>query len=928
MRKTKSRVSKQLRIPSIQLIESLSLPLEAPVWYPTAVKSGQRISIKAIVEYLNIDPANTRKAVLLIRAYDKAGNEVDVAFNKMAWSETFSAHFRYLAPTQNVAEELYTFVIPEEVTTIHFGFNRFLCSDDEQVVVSDLTIFPEIETEIIESNRKLETSDNHVVEKLSLPLEAPVWYPTAVKSGQRISIKAIVEYLNIDPANTRKAVLLIRAYDKAGNEVDVAFNKMAWSETFSAHFRYLAPTQNVAEELYTFVIPEEVTTIHFGFNRFLCSDDEQVVVSDLTIYPQEIEEEQEKPSKSIVVNQSLQEDNTIYQSSFLSYLVNQKFIDSKNTPFQWETITLNNNEKKEVGYIKVSDPESTFEVFSTTTYQLNSNELTRKAVVLLTFIDEFGRRIEEITNIGISSLFNQHYRYLNNNKNTESPGQLVLKVKLPSNVSIIKLEVAGIGLNNNDKVLASLQTRFSKSSKLVGTNQSHSVADKSYKQSLLKQPLPTPITYDSNSKRYTTDLTVACVLDEFTAECVSHEVNLIKVTQENWQSQLEANIPDFLLVESCWRGNDGNWGALTRGSGGNKKLTPLLQYCKNQGIPTVFWNKEDPPHYEKFGAIAKLFDLAITTDVNMVSRYKEDFGIDVYPLSFGAQPKIHNPSFIIPRLDKAVFAGSYYGDKPKRCLDFESVITAVEDAGVSYDIFDRNYYRGIDKFAFPERYHANIVGNLPPDEVWRAHKGYKYQINMNSVQDSSTMFARRVYESLASGTPVISNDSIGVRELFGDLVIMDKDDISISERLQELASSPVLYNELARQGVRRVMREHTYGHRIQQICQLLGINVEVALPKATLAVTASSKSDIKKAKSLFRKQTAPYKHLFIELNNFDSAYSFLNESDEDITYAMKLGHKFYLNDNDFYQDEVVLKCDAKDNLEAEALEDFTYWGEL
>ena len=76
------------------------------------------------------------------------------------------------------------------------------------------------------------------------------------------------------------------------------------------------------------------------------------------------------------------------------------------------------------------------------------------------------------------------------------------------------------------------------------------------------------------------------------------------------------------------------------------------------------------------------------------------------------------------------------------------------------------------------------------------------------------------------------------------------------------------------------------------------------------------------------KQTAPYKHLFIELNNFDSAYSFLNESDEDITYAMKLGHKFYLNDNDFYQDEVVLKCDAKDNLEAEALEDFTYWGEL
>jgi len=588
MYKTRNRVDKKPKIintPHFHLIEKLELPLENPIWYPTAVKSGQSISIKAMVEYLNIAPAIDRKAVLLIRAYDESGNEVDVQLDKMFQSDAFGAYFIYLPSTQSKVIELYTFVVPEGVATIHFGFSRFWCSGDEQVVVNDLTIYPQA---VAQSSKRIETASNHIIEKLELPLEDPVWCPTIVKAGQSISIKAMVEYLNIAPAIDRKAVLLIRAYDESGNEVDVQLDKMFRSEAFGAYFIYLPSTQSEVKELYTFVVPEDVLTILFGFSRFWCSGEEQVVVSGLTIYPQEVKEQQEQLSKSIVANQSLQKDNTIYQSSFLSYLVNQKFIDSKNTPFRWETITLNNNEKKEVGYIKVSDPESTFEVFSTTIYQLNNNEMTRKAVVLLTFIDESGRKIEEITSIGISSLFNQHYRYLNNNKNTESPGQLVLKVKLPSNVNIIKLEVAGIGLNNNGKVLTSLQTRFSESRKLVGINQSHSVADKSYKQSLLNQPLPTPITYDSNSKRYTTDLTVACVLDEFTAECVSHEVNLIKVTQENWQSQLEANIPDFLLVESCWRGNDGNWGTLTRGSGGNKKLSPLLQYCKNQGIPTVF----------------------------------------------------------------------------------------------------------------------------------------------------------------------------------------------------------------------------------------------------------------------------------------------------------------------------------------------------
>lgn len=580
-------------------------------------------------------------------------------------------------------------------------------------------------------------------------------------------------------------------------------------------------------------------------------------------------------------------------------------------------LTLNGNSKKTVeNVIKVPTPGATLVLSAAVVYRLKSGATTRKAVLLFDFLDKEGSKIATIPGIGVAAAFKQHFRYLNANSNTsDAKPQEVFRLKLPAEVVSVSLAVGTLGISGEEQVELSIQGRC----------YSEETEKERKRQLLQRQPLPEAIVHDPSRKRYTSDLTVACVLDEFTAECLSHEVKLIKVTQEDWQSQIEQNPPNLLLVESCWKGNDGNWGTITKGSGGGKKLSGLLRYCKRQGIPTVFWNKEDPPHYDKFGPIAALFDLAITTDINMVPRYKADFGIDAYALSFGAQPKVHNPEPVIPRLHKAVFAGSYYGDKPKRCADFNEVMHQLELAKVGYDIFDRNYQKGIEKFAFPDHYQANIVGNLPPEEVWKAHKGYKYQVNMNSVQDSATMFARRVYESLASGTPVISNDSVGVRELFGDIVIMPGEQ-SIAEQLKALEASPSAYHELARRGVRAVMREHTYGHRIQALCRLLGMEVEVDLPKATLAVTARSEADIERANQLFAAQTAQRKHLFIELENFDTAYQFLNASDDTVTYAMQLAHELYADERQYYGSDRVLKHDVNAPLAAEALEDFLYWG--
>ncbi|MDO1752457.1 glycosyl hydrolase family 1, partial [Escherichia coli] len=67
---------------------------------------------------------------------------------------------------------------------------------------------------------------------------------------------------------------------------------------------------------------------------------------------------------------------------------------------------------------------------------------------------------------------------------------------------------------------------------------------------------------------------------------------------------------DLIFVESAWEGNEGQW---SRGIGHysdeeSADLRGLLNLAKELGVPTVFWNKEDPVHFARFAPNAALFD--------------------------------------------------------------------------------------------------------------------------------------------------------------------------------------------------------------------------------------------------------------------------------------------------------------------------------
>lgn len=353
---------------------------------------------------------------------------------------------------------------------------------------------------------------------------------------------------------------------------------------------------------------------------------------------------------------------------------------------------------------------------------------------------------------------------------------------------------------------------------------------------------------------------VACVMDEFTFHCYAPECELFPLTPEHAIGELEAFGPDLLFIESAWRGKDELWnrkiGTLSQ------ELRAVLQWCKQRQVPTVFWNKEDPIHFETFLTTAQQFDIVFTTDIDCIARYKAALGHErVYLLPFACQPKTHNPIELYTRKDAFCFAGAYYVRYPERTHDLENYVAEFPKFK-PLEIFDRNFGKDDVNYQFPAEYQPFIVGTLPFNEIDKAYKGYRYSINLNSIKQSQTMFARRVFELLGSNTITVSNFSRGVRLLFGDLVIASDNGKEIVDRLQRMDDEAEQKLRLA--ALRKVMLEHTYGRRLGYVAQkAFGRTMADDLPTIVAVAMVGSEDEYRRVLESYREQKYARKRLLV-----------------------------------------------------------------
>ncbi|MBB5014461.1 glycosyltransferase family protein [Rehaibacterium terrae] len=358
-------------------------------------------------------------------------------------------------------------------------------------------------------------------------------------------------------------------------------------------------------------------------------------------------------------------------------------------------------------------------------------------------------------------------------------------------------------------------------------------------------------------------LKVAAIMDEFTHSSYKYECDLLQLSPQHWRKELEEFQPQLLFIESAWRGKDELWGSKVGHT--SPELRGIVQWCKQHAIPTVFWNKEDPVHFETFLNTAKLFDHVFTTDIDCIHRYKAALGHErVYLLPFAAQPAVNNPIELYERKDAICFAGAYYVKYPERTKDLVEFVRHLPQFK-PFEIFDRNYGRSDPSYAFPDDYKPYIVGKLPFDQIDRAYKGYFCSINLNSVKQSQTMFARRVFELLASNTITVSNYSRGIRLLFEDLVITTDSGAEAVRRLKELTADETKSRKLRLAALRKVMAEHTYQDRLAYVASkaLNKPGLDCLLPQVAVVCYANDQEKVQRLLRLYHNQEYSRKRLLM-----------------------------------------------------------------
>ncbi|ARF08663.1 glycosyltransferases group 1 [Catovirus CTV1] len=329
-------------------------------------------------------------------------------------------------------------------------------------------------------------------------------------------------------------------------------------------------------------------------------------------------------------------------------------------------------------------------------------------------------------------------------------------------------------------------------------------------------------------KNKVNNIIIGIVADIFTFENIDSIFNCIYIKPDH--DLINTNF-DIFFCESAWAGIDEQWRDQIFES--PKKILRILEHCKKKKIPTVFYAKEDPIFFDGFKNSAILFDMVITTSLECVTKYRELGCKNVMSTTFLINPIIHNPIKTVS-INKIAFPGSYYNFLDNRCNIMDIILNNLCN-NYSIDIYDRKYMHNKaayqiknmeinkSKCEYPDKFTKYIKPSLTYSQVIdNVYKKYKCVLNINTVSDSKSMFSRRVMELAACGTNIISNESLGMKNIFGNNIyyLTNDNKYDLEADINMMPDTNIRLYEL-------VHKKYTYKHLFRKIFDHFKLNVSM-----------------------------------------------------------------------------------------------------
>lgn len=327
---------------------------------------------------------------------------------------------------------------------------------------------------------------------------------------------------------------------------------------------------------------------------------------------------------------------------------------------------------------------------------------------------------------------------------------------------------------------------------------------------------------------------IALISDKLTHDSLKAEssVKIKNITPLNYKLILKFWKPDILFIESAWQGHKNKWKYKIASypdvpKRNNKKLQKVVNYAKELGIPTIFWNKEDGVHFDRFINSAKLFDYIFTVDENCIQKYKEivDKNVQVNTLLFAVQSKFHNFTGFKHKYTEANFVGSYSTHIHSKRRYWQEMLFELASKINGLAIYDRNSDRKSSNYRYPNLENMKIYPSVSYEQTAQIYKDYLISLNVNTIEDSPTMFSRRLVEIIACGGVAITNNTPAVQKYFKDYCFTFETQEELEKLLERFQKDGLSDSDKQRliDGADYVSKYHTWTHRLEEIKTIIGI---------------------------------------------------------------------------------------------------------
>lgn len=322
-------------------------------------------------------------------------------------------------------------------------------------------------------------------------------------------------------------------------------------------------------------------------------------------------------------------------------------------------------------------------------------------------------------------------------------------------------------------------------------------------------------------KTLNSSIRLACVVENRLYQGLGFECEIMILTPANWQQVLKFGKPDFLLIESIWTSATGVWHiGKSSPSPAIDGLLKIVYLAQELSIPTVFWITKGKEYHDQFRNLARHFDYVFCADPTEM-KYCQSDGIQAKVLLPCVQPALYNPFRLYEHYDALNLEILFDGWGDLEWMDNE--IQLLESIGpYGLNIFESRpdfYNKCGNRHAGIKDY---ILGCTTFESRIIALKYAKIYLSFEKTLSTSTEQQWMGLEAVSNCLPVIHHGVLPDDDVRKNIVREFSEQDDFINSIVQYHADKAQRNIVANQAWYSVVQNHTFSHRLKDICNGIG----------------------------------------------------------------------------------------------------------